>query len=637
MLRRQSQRAAISRTIVSVVVIVIIVVGFGSAYYIITRPSPSTTSSTSSTTSTSTTSTSSSVTIPQTLSIDDAYWPDSDLNMLYWTDYPNWQEYTVYQPLVTVNETSEYGASGVIQYLPGLADNWTVSSSGTTYTFNLRQNVNFSNGDPFNAYQVWMEMYGYYYLSANSSSWFISYPIFNMSPVSFGPATIAALNQSSLANPSKQALNIMTNSSWPIYVTGTYQIVFRLQAPFVYFPGTLTSLEGLMWDAQYVLRHGGFGTPTAINPEFNQHPIPGTGPYTVTGVSEDAYVQFTQNPTYWGLSLSSQQIAANPVLSPGEAKNVVIYYKSDDLTRYTDLSTGKVQIAAIEAGDWNLVTSNPQEYSYFTIPPSGGLITAIALNTQSYPTNVTDFRLAVVHAINYTDIIDTALLGKGTPFVGPEYPAWSQYYDLGKYQPYSYNTTLAEHYLNESGITNIPPITFTITSSCTLCTDTAQIVQSDLSQIGITVNIETILSSAYYTPYGSYSTNVQDASQIGQLSILGGGTLWSPDALTPADNWISFVSNSSEWGNWAAYSNPVVQSCVNAFTSTSNVTEIGSLCASAQTQIYDDAPYAWVAVNGLWYGSGSLVWNNKLISGFYVDPLWSGDSTVPLFNTVTFY
>ncbi|HYB03888.1 MAG TPA: ABC transporter substrate-binding protein, partial [Nitrososphaerales archaeon] len=197
--------------------------------------------------------------------IDDANWPEDDLNQLYAVSslpWPNWLEDTVYQPLIGVNQTSEYG-TGVIQYEPALANNWTVSSNGSQYTFNLKQGVTFSNGDPFNAYQVWLEMYGFYYLTANASAWLESYALFNMTNVNFGPATIALINQSGgVINPTQSALSMMENSSWPIYVTGPYSIVFQLESPFSYFPGTLVAYEGLMFDTQYVLDNGGFGTPT---------------------------------------------------------------------------------------------------------------------------------------------------------------------------------------------------------------------------------------------------------------------------------------------------------------------------------------------------------------------------------------
>ena len=43
-------------------------------------------------------------------------------------------------------------------------------------------------------------MYGFYYLAFNASSWMLSYNVFNMSAVRFGPATIALMNQSGLIN-----------------------------------------------------------------------------------------------------------------------------------------------------------------------------------------------------------------------------------------------------------------------------------------------------------------------------------------------------------------------------------------------------------------------------------------------------
>jgi peptide/nickel transport system substrate-binding protein len=555
------------------------------------------------------------------------------MNQLYAVDlaWPAWATYAVYQPLVGVNISAEF-KSNDIQYLPGLAVNWSESSDGTTYTLNLRQNVTFSDGDAFNAYQAWAQLYGFYYLSGNSSTWLENYQLFNMSNVSFGPSTLATLHQSGLVDPSQTVLTMMRNSSWPIYVTGPYQIVFHLQAPFEWFLGTLISFDGLMFDTQYVLDHGGFGTPASVNSYFDNNAIPGTGPYTIDDVVTNSYVKFTQNPGYWGRSLTQADVAANPILDPGHAATVYIYYKPDDLSRFTDLSSGAAQISVIGSANWNSILSDPSTYSYLTMPPWGGLITIMPIQTQVYPTNITDVRQAIVHAINYTDIIKIALLGQGTTFQGPEYPAWKQFYDLGN-ASYSYNVTLAEQYLKQANITKMPALSLRVESSCEYCVDTAQIVQSDLSDIGLTVNIQVLQSSAWNAPYGNYTTNVQDASQIGQLSIV---PLYAPNALTPADNWVAMVSNGSLWGNFAAYSNPIVQACVNAFTDSANITSLQSLCTKAQNQINADAPYAWIALNNLWYGDGSLVWNKNVISGFYADPLWTGQDTAPIINTITF-
>jgi peptide/nickel transport system substrate-binding protein len=572
--------------------------------------------------------------------IDAWSWPQGgyDLNQLIGGSvgpWPNYLLYTVYQSLVLVNATANFD-SGYVQYMPGLADNWTVSPDGTTYTFNLRQGVNFSDGNPFNAYQVWLEEYGFYYLSDNSSNFWENYDLFNFTNVQFGPATVALINQSGLINPSPQALAVMQNSSWPIYATGPYQIVFHLQSAFLWFPGTLLTFCGLMYDSQWLLDHGGFGTPTSLNTYFNQHPLPGTGPYVVTQVAENNYVEFTQNPNYWGDNLTAAQLAVQPYFDPGQAKNVIIYAKADDLSRYTDLETGAAQISDIETSDWNLVTTNPS-LSYVKSPPWSALIFVMALNTQLYPTNITLVRQAIVHAINYTDLSQEGFAGAITPFMGPQYPAWKGQYDIGNFTPYQYNLTLAQQDLAKANITNLPQFTMTTESGCEACSNEAQVIQSDLAQIGITVNIEVLTANQYLANYGSYSQNVQNAQQIGQLSFVNGGEAWGPYALTPADDWVSFMSNESLWGNWALYNNPLVQKCVDSYTSSDNVSYIESVCGAAQAQVYNDAPYDWIGVDNLWLPpGGSTVYNTNVISGFLLDPTFGGQSSVPIFNTVTF-
>lgn len=605
-----------------------------------TQATSSSSSTTSSSVMSSTTNTSTSTTFSGTLAIDSARWPYGDFNQLLEFEdapWPDWGEYDVYQSLVVTNLSAEFH-QGVIQFLPGLAQSWNVSADGTTYTFNLRQNVTFSNGDPLNAYQVWMQMYGFYYLSANESSFMYGYPILNMSDVNFGPATIALINQSGLINPNQQALSIMMNSSWPIYVTGPYSISFRLANPFQYFIGMVASEDGCIFDTQYVLDNGGFGTPASFSTFFNQNPIPGTGPYVFAGISENAWAKFTQNPTYWGDTLPQSVINGNAALDPGHVKNVIIYNVQDDLSRYTQLSTGTVQIASIETPDWNLVLANPSEYSYITLSPSAGLVTALGLNTQLYPTNITGVRQAIVHAINYSDIVQNAFGGKAAPWVGPEYPGWPQFYDLGNLTPYSYNVTLAENDLAKAGFPNgtgLPTLTYVVENTCAYCSTRAEIIQGDLAQIGIQVDIEILSGSAWGAIFTTYASEIQDPSALGNLNDVSGSN-WAPVALTPADFWISFTSNTSLGANQAIYSNPVVQQCINLLLTGTNTTQTQAACTQAQAQVYNDAPYAWEGIQELWLGGGSEVWKTSVIQNFYLDPLYTSFDTEPLFNTVTF-
>lgn len=630
-----SLRVAISR-ITSVVVVVIILAAAVIGIYALT--SRSNTSMTNSGSTSSTYSTSSGQTELKSLTIDTLNWPADDMNQLYAVNevpWPNWLAFSVYQPLVSVNMSAEYNL-GTIQYLPGLAQNWTISTDGTVYTFNLRQDVHFSNGDPFNAYQMWMEEYGFYYLSANSSGWLESYPIFNMSTSNFGPATIALINQSGLIQPSSQALSIMENQTWPIYVTGPYQIVFHLDAPFLWLLGALVVYDGFMFDTQYVLNHGGFGTPALYNPSFNQNPIPGSGPYVVSGVQENNYIQFSQDPNYWGKNLSPSFVAQYPLFDPGHVETVTMVYKASDVARYTDLSTGTAQISEISASNWNNIVSNPSKYAFYQTPSWGSIVEMLTLNTKMYPTNITDVRQAIVHAINYSQIKQQAFLGYLNPWVGPEYPEFQDFYNLGNSSAYTYNVTLAKEYLAKSNITNMPTLTFRIASDVEYDGIAAQIIQSDLQQIGININIVSMPESQLLASFGSYSFELNNASTFGQLQ-LSQGVAWYPSTATPAEPWVDFLSNASTWGNTAIYSNPVVQSCINSFTDTTNVTLIKQLCTSAQAQLYNDAPYGWIGTFKLWFGDGSIAWNKNVVKSFYLDPVWGGQDSEPIINTITFY
>lgn len=578
-----------------------------------------------------------------TLTIDIGSWPLGSLNQLQGLGvgiYPDLPGYTSWQTLVAVNLTADY-PSGIIQYLPDLATGWTVSANGTTYLFDLRNNVTFSNGDPFNAYQVWTVYYGFYYLSANSSSWYNGYPLFNMTPVNFGPSSISLLQTSGLSNPTGQALAMMQNSSWPIYVVNATTIAFHLMHSFQWFLGTLQAELGCIYDAQYVLNNGAFGTPTNFNDYFNLNAIPGTGPYMVTTVQQDQYVEFTQNPTYWGKNLPESTIVSNPVIDPGHVKNILIRVVPDPTARYIDLSDGNAQmIDPTQASVFQLILASPKKYGYVTMPPSSGEMAVESFNTQIYPTNITDVRLAIVHAINMTDLIAKSYgVGGFTQIVGPEYPAWSQFYDLGNYTPYSYNLTLAAQYLAEAGFPNgkgLPTLNWTLASNCDLCLNRASVVQADLSQIGINLVIQEVTSDEWCQiicePYSYLINNTNTVSNIMDPE----GQDAQPAFLSPVEYWTAFVTNSSAFSNTAIFSTPITDACQESFFNGSSVATIQSICTQAQQEVYDEAPYWGWGICTYLFGDSSPAWDTSVIQNAYMDPLYGGISTIPIFNTMTF-
>ena len=646
----------------AVVIVIIIVAGVAVAYYA-TLPPPTTTTTTSSSTSSTTSSSSSSTTssttsttssssaAPTTLVIDDAFWPSYNLNVLFpGLTYPNWGESDVYQPLVDSNINGEY-QNGTYSYLPGLATSWTVSSDGKTYTFNLRQGVKFSNGDPFNAYQAWFQFYSSFYLFDNVSWAFAyAYPgVFNASYAApFGPATIQMFAQSGLSNPSAKALTYMQNTSLPIYVIGQYTLVFHMDKPFQFLLGVLEGLPGEIFDAQYILDSlsaaGGFPVygSTAFG-YYSNHAIPGTGPYAITTYVQNAYVTFTPNPYYWGANLNASQVAANPLLDPGHYKQIIIYYKADDLSRYTDISEGTAQIASIESADWNLITHSPSTYGTFEFPPFANIVSFLAFNVNEYPTNITDVRLAIDHAINYT-LLDQTVFPQGdvSPYVGPSTPGFSTFgaYDPGNYPQYSFNTTLATQLLAEAGFSAskpFPTITLSLVSGFTLLTNIADFIQAQLSaNLDITLNLNVYSYATYMNFYNSVDI-VSNPTEVANIAF-NGIPSYGQVQNTPVDNWSVFATCfgatycPNEFSGWES---SATVAYVEAMLGGANQTVLTQLARAAQESVYQQGPFIWVGILKLVTGDGSVAYLKSAVGGFCFDAMWSGADTAPILNTVT--
>ena len=216
----------------------------------------------------------------------------------------------------------------------------------------------------------------------------------------------------------------------------------------------------------------------------------------------------------------------------------------------------------------------------------------------------------------------------------PEYPLYSQFYNLDNETPYSYNITLARQDLAAAHIQNMPAITYYMPNDWQAGEVMGEVIQSDLAAINITVNIDLAQVSDYQSSFGTYAFNLNNSAIEGQITVCGGFT-WGPSELTPADAWVDFLSNTSTWGNTAVYYNPLVQNAIDTFFSSNNVSQIQSVIKQAQQQVYNDAPLITVQL-GLLYGDGSLVWQNGVIKSFLVDPLTTGEDTMPIINTVTF-
>src|SRR5207249_10860395 len=60
--------------------------------------------------------------------------------------------------------------------------------------------------------------------------------------------------------------------------------------------------------------------------------------------------------------------------------------------------------------------------------------------------------------------------------------AWKDFYNLGNFQPYDYNLTLAKQYLDQANITDFPTLDYRVSAGATSNLNAAQVIQTDRSE-----------------------------------------------------------------------------------------------------------------------------------------------------------
>lgn len=154
----------------------------------------------------------------------------------------------IYSGLVRSDPTGQTN-----QIVPSLAERWTISSDGKTYTFFLRPGIKFSNGQPVTADDVaWtLNRFGNPKINA----------IMAAVAGGFGHATVVNSSTVKVQLTKPVAAFLYDISIWPAFI----------------LPRNLVQKQG-----------GAF---------FN-HPV-GTGPFMVQSFAKGSYITFVRNPYYW--------------------------------------------------------------------------------------------------------------------------------------------------------------------------------------------------------------------------------------------------------------------------------------------------------------------------------------------------
>ncbi|WP_028611502.1 staphylopine-dependent metal ABC transporter substrate-binding lipoprotein [Paenibacillus harenae] len=201
---------------------------------------------------------------------------------------------------------------------PLLAESWNISDDGKVYTFQLRKDVNFHDGEPFNAEAV--------------------------------KKNIEAVQ----SNASKHSWIKLSTKIMSCTVRDEFTIELVLSEP--YYP---TLLE-LSMTRPYV-----FISPKSfINGETKDgvSGYNGTGPYKLTEHKTDQYATFEANENYWGGAPNVKKITAK-VLPAGETTFLALQKGEVNFVFTDDRGADSIDVEAMnqlaDSGDYQIIRSEP--------------------------------------------------------------------------------------------------------------------------------------------------------------------------------------------------------------------------------------------------------------------------------------
>ena len=375
------------------------------------------------------------------------------------------------------------------------------STSGTKYVVTLRSNVYYSNGDPFNAYVVWYNIYRD--LIINQASDFIFYTYFNSTGI-----TAADLNSFDTATnvPTNQTLlKLMETPGNSVVVLNSTAVQFNLDIVFAPFEFTIDTAPWVFVDPFVVESHGG----VVANQPNTWMSVNGTnigdGPYVTAAYVPNAYTEMVANPHYWAQNLTGSQ--TNYILQPAKIHEILINYKTDELTRSEDIETGASQASITSFDDIPTVLKACGTSCY--IPNIGltGSIEWVAIDELMAPLTNPLLREAIITAINVTQIQQTVYNGYAVPVVGPNLKGLAFYNN--SFLPPVQNVAKAEQLLTQAGYPSgngLPAINYYYYTS-TYQADVAQIIKQDLGAIGITVDIHELSQASLIALQGVPGNN----------------------------------------------------------------------------------------------------------------------------------
>jgi peptide/nickel transport system substrate-binding protein len=317
--------------------------------------------------------------------------------------------------------------SGSTKLAPSLAQRWTVSPDGRTYTFFLRPGLKFSNGQPVTAEDV---------------KWSLD---------RFGnPKIDAAMSSVAGGYGNSKVINNTT-------------VEVHLARPVASFLYNISIFPAFVLPKNLVEKQG---------QAFYSHPV-GTGPFIVKDFVKGSHITFVRNPYYWE--------KGKPYLN-----SVRFNFTTDSNSRILALRAGSAQI--LDGLPFSQINSLQTDKNIAVQSAKVPLFMGLWLNHARKPFTDLNVRKAMQYALNRAEMNSAIFHGLGvTPnsvLMGLKYDA-----PASVVKPYPYDLAMAKSLMAKSGFPHGFSTSLQYPSGYDYYTQLGLLLQQELGAIGINVKL----------------------------------------------------------------------------------------------------------------------------------------------------
>ena len=293
----------------------------------------------------------------------------------------------------------------------------------------------------------------------------------------------------------------------------------------------------------------------------------GSGPFKLVEWVPDNYMRFEANKDYY--------VSGQPYLD-GVRINVV----PDETGLTAALRTKAADMAIVVDAKVARTLRNESGIALDAKPSLS--YNLLFVNTKRKPFDNIKVRQAIAYAIDRKAIIDAVAFGEGE-VTGPIAPALTQYaLPTSEYPLYTRDVNKAKQLLQEA---NVGPVSFTMLTQTTepaYAKDIAQLVQSELAEIGVTMKIETLEFTQWVDRWLKADFDMAPG-------LNGGGP--DPDFYV-----FRYFTDDGNLNFVTSYKNPVSSDAIKAARATTDVAKRKQYYTTAQKELVNGVPFIWLFV-----------------------------------------